>query len=314
MFQNFWPMFIGSALVAVAAVLTALKTGNVLLWPCAVLIIGIGTVRAFQMRKYEQRNWCPSVEQAKHWEPRYAIGAMVYASVLGVWCFLNFLQQRCGRAHDLCRRDGQPPPGGAARSLRPSQADPISHPVGLRPDVASAGDARRFFYISLAALLALFFVGLKGINLNLHAISASGADVEFPGSGAGPPVRYRAEQHAARASACSRRRAACGDESPLQPNDEPVLSLIQRRQRARHSRGLHQSAWIFGGERQDDPLGDRVDPGPRHDHHRSRPSEAPIAVVDVPGDGSGGTVVLVEDITERRNAKPGSRLWRVTTN
>src|SRR4029077_11368778 len=27
-----------------------------------------------------------------------------------------------------------------------------------------------FFYISLAALLALFFVGLKGINLSLHAI------------------------------------------------------------------------------------------------------------------------------------------------
>ena len=67
MCQNFWPMFIGSVSSAVAAVLTALKTGNVLLWPCAALIVGIGTVRAFQMRKYERRTQVLSFEQAKHW-------------------------------------------------------------------------------------------------------------------------------------------------------------------------------------------------------------------------------------------------------
>ena len=72
MCQNFWPMFIGSVSSAVAAVMTALKTGNVLLWPCAALIIGIGTVRAFQMRKYERRTQVLSFEQAKHLEPRYA--------------------------------------------------------------------------------------------------------------------------------------------------------------------------------------------------------------------------------------------------
>jgi hypothetical protein len=33
MCQNFWPMFAGSVCTAVAAVFTALKTGNVLLWP-----------------------------------------------------------------------------------------------------------------------------------------------------------------------------------------------------------------------------------------------------------------------------------------
>jgi len=52
MCQNFWPMLFGSVCSAVAALLTALKTGNVWLWPCAALIVGIGTVRAFQMRKY----------------------------------------------------------------------------------------------------------------------------------------------------------------------------------------------------------------------------------------------------------------------
>ena len=62
MCQNFWPMFIGSVCAAVAAVLTALKTGNELLWPCAAMIIGIGTIRAFQMRKYERRTAVLSYE------------------------------------------------------------------------------------------------------------------------------------------------------------------------------------------------------------------------------------------------------------
>src|SRR5579871_1015295 len=89
MCQNFWPMLLGTLCTAVAAVLTALKTGNPLLWPCVVLIVGIGTLRAFQMRKYERRTAMLSFEQAKQWEPHYAVGALVYAAVLGVWCFIT---------------------------------------------------------------------------------------------------------------------------------------------------------------------------------------------------------------------------------
>ena len=73
-----------------------------LLWPCAALIIGIGTIRAFQMRKYERRTAVLTFEQAKHWEPRYAIGAMVYASVLGVWCFLTIVGNDDAVAHMVC--------------------------------------------------------------------------------------------------------------------------------------------------------------------------------------------------------------------
>src|SRR5216110_3351066 len=83
MCQNFWPMLLGTLCAATGAVMTAMKTGNVLLWPIAVLIVGIGTVRAFHMRKYERRTSTLSFDQARHLEPRYAVGAMVYAAVLG---------------------------------------------------------------------------------------------------------------------------------------------------------------------------------------------------------------------------------------
>ena len=171
MCQNFWPMLIGSVCAAVSAVLTALKTGNELLWPCAVLIIGIGTVRAFQMRKYEQRTQLLTFEQAKHLEPRYAIGAMVYAGVLGVWCFLTIYGNNDAVAHLVCvaLTIGYTA-GGAARNYGQPKliqyhillaCGPMSLALILHAD---------FYYVSLAVLLALFFIGLRDINLSLHAI------------------------------------------------------------------------------------------------------------------------------------------------
>jgi len=171
MCQNFWPMFIGSVSAAAAALMTALKTGNVLLWPCALLIVGIGTFRAFQMRKYERRTSVLTFDQAKHWEPRYAIGAMVYAAVLGAWCFITIIGNDDAIAHMVCVAVtiGYTA-GGAARNYgRPKL---IQYHILLACGPMSLALALHggLYYIGLAVLLALFFIGLKGINLSLHAI------------------------------------------------------------------------------------------------------------------------------------------------
>ena len=163
----------GSVCAAVAAVLTALKTGNVLLWPCAALIIGIGTVRAFQMRKYERRTEVLTFEQAEALgaalcDRRHGLRRRARRLVLRH----DFRQRRRGRAHDLRRRRRRLHRRRRGPQLRPSQADPVSHPAGLRPDVAGAGDAWRFLLHRPRALLVLFFIGLKGINLSLHASSS----------------------------------------------------------------------------------------------------------------------------------------------
>src|SRR5262245_9717555 len=102
MCQNFWPMLTGTLCAAIAALMTAMKTGNVLLWPVAAAIVGIGTLRAFQMRKYERRTSVLSFEQARHWEPRYATGALVYAAVLGAWCFITIYGNSDTIAHLVC--------------------------------------------------------------------------------------------------------------------------------------------------------------------------------------------------------------------
>jgi diguanylate cyclase (GGDEF)-like protein len=171
MCQNFWPIFFGSVCAAVAAVMTALKTGNVLLWPCAALIIGIGTIRAFQMRKYEQRTSPLTLEQAKYWEPRYTVGALSYAAVLGAWCFITIYGSDDPVAHMVCVAVtiGYTA-GGAARNY--GHPNIIQNHILLACGPMSLALALHggFYYLGLAVLLVLFFIGLKGINLSLHAI------------------------------------------------------------------------------------------------------------------------------------------------
>src|SRR3989440_582182 len=171
MCQNFWPMLIGTLCTAVAAVMTAMKTGNLLLWPTALAIVGIGVFRAFQMRKYERRTTTLTFEQAKYWEPRYTIGALVYAGVLGAWCFITIYGNDDTIAHMVCVAVtiGYTA-GGAARNYGHPKIIQNHILLACGPMSLALALHGGFYYLGLAVLLVLFFMGLKGINLSLHAI------------------------------------------------------------------------------------------------------------------------------------------------
>ena len=171
MCQNFWPMLTGTICAGITALMTALKTGNPWIWPCAIAIVAIGTARAFQMRTYEKRTAVLTPEQAAAWEPRYRLGAVLYASALGLWCFVVLLGSDDPVAHMLCTTTtiGYTA-GGAARNYgRPKivqlhilcACGPMSIALAIHGD---------YYYVGLAGLLVLFFIGLKLINLNLHNI------------------------------------------------------------------------------------------------------------------------------------------------
>ncbi|HVX79423.1 MAG TPA: EAL domain-containing protein [Bradyrhizobium sp.] len=171
MCQNFWPIFMGSICAGAAAVMTALKTGNVLLWPCAFLIVSIGAFRAFQMRKYERRTTELTYAQAKELEPRYQMAALVYAGVLGVWCFITILGNDDPIAHMMCVAVtiGYTA-GGAARNYGSPKIIVRHILLACGPMSLALAIHGGPYYLGLAVLLVLFFVGLRGINLSLHAI------------------------------------------------------------------------------------------------------------------------------------------------
>jgi diguanylate cyclase (GGDEF)-like protein len=171
MCQNFWPILNGTVCAAVCALMTALKTGNVWIWPCVVLIVVIGTARAFQMRRYEKRTEMLTPAQAEEWEPRYRIGAVLYAAALGLWCFVVLLGSDDAVAHMLCTTlTVGYTAGGAARNYGRPQIVQLHILFSCGPMSIALAIHGNPYYIGLAALLILFFIALKHINLSLHSI------------------------------------------------------------------------------------------------------------------------------------------------
>src|SRR6476620_2969527 len=106
LFQNAGPLFAGAALVAVAAAMTAVKTGVNPLWPCVGLLIASGVGRALDMRRYyNTRKPVPTAADTARREVRYQIGAIIYAAALGIWCTVCLLSSDDAVAHMICVSD-----------------------------------------------------------------------------------------------------------------------------------------------------------------------------------------------------------------
>ena len=173
LFQNFAATLMGTACATIVAVMTALKTGNQMIWPCAIWISIVGIARAMQMRKYElERRHSPlTPERAPWWENNYKNLADLYASSLGLWCFAVVLGSDDPVAHMIC---ASVTIAYTAASAGRNYARPWiiqRHIVFSCAPLALAlilhGDP---YYIGLGLMLALFFIGLKYINLSLNAI------------------------------------------------------------------------------------------------------------------------------------------------
>jgi diguanylate cyclase (GGDEF)-like protein len=171
LFQNPGPLFAGAVFAAVAAVMTALKTGDNLLWPCAALLIVTGAVRAFDMHTYKTRQSILTADEAGYWEIRYQIAAMFYAIALGIWCFVALTSSNDPVAHMIAVTvtSGYMAAGVGRTYGRPwifhlqivLACGPMTTALALHGDR---------YYIGMACLSALFFLGLKQITTSLQQI------------------------------------------------------------------------------------------------------------------------------------------------
>ena len=171
LFQNFMASFAGTICAAIAAVLTAWKTGVNLLWPCALLIIAVGAVRTLDMRAYETQGKPLTPQTAPEWERRYRIGAALYAGALGLWCWVALMFSDDAIAHLLCLSVtiGYIAAGAGRNYGRP----PIAYlqvVCALGPMCLGLLLSGDIYYVALGLLNTLFFISLKRITLDLHQV------------------------------------------------------------------------------------------------------------------------------------------------
>jgi diguanylate cyclase (GGDEF)-like protein len=171
LFQNPAPMFAGALCAAVAAIMTAVKTGNSWLWPCVALLVVTGAARALDMHLYQRRKASLTENEAAHWEIRYQVGAMLYAASLGIWCVVALLGSDDAVAHMITVSVtlGYMAAGAGRTYGRPwifhlqtlLACGPLSVALLLNGNP---------YYMGLALLNVLFFIGIKHITTSLQKI------------------------------------------------------------------------------------------------------------------------------------------------
>ncbi len=102
LFINPTPMVFGAFGPAIAGSVIASVTGDVIGWICVPLFVLIGMSRAYQMYRYQQRNAPLTATEAALWEGRYRVGAVAYGIALGVWGVSVLLRTDDSAAHMLC--------------------------------------------------------------------------------------------------------------------------------------------------------------------------------------------------------------------
>jgi diguanylate cyclase (GGDEF)-like protein len=164
-------MFAGAVFAAIAAVMTAMKSGDDWLWPCAGLLIITGAFRAFDMHRYRARKTALTADEATRWEIRYQIGAMLYAIALGIWCVVALLSSDDAVAHMICLTvTTSYMAAGAGRTYGRPWIFHLQILFACGPMSLALALHGSPYYIGMAVLSALFFIALKQITTGLQKI------------------------------------------------------------------------------------------------------------------------------------------------
>ena len=199
LFQNSASMFLGTLCAGVAALMTAVKTGDPWLWPCAAFIVLAGIVRSVQMRKYDSRKASIGEAEARIWEVRYSIGSFSARRIARRLVFCHAArQQRSDRASSVHGVDDRLHGGGRRTQLRPALDRAAAHRArlrtdGARPDAAGKPLLHRPRHPARAVLCGLAQDQHQPARHLRQPSDLPRARIQHR-----PPVRHRAQQHAAR--------------------------------------------------------------------------------------------------------------------
>src|SRR5262249_33734652 len=171
LFQNATSMFLGTLSGALAALMTAVKTGDPWLWPCTGLILATAVFRSVQMHQYERRRTGLTGEDASPWEIKYAFGSILQAIALGAWCFITLYRSDDTVAHLLCTAStvGYTAAGAARNYGRPWLLR-LHMFCACGPMVVGLLLTGNRYYVAFALLIVLFYIGLRQINNSLNQI------------------------------------------------------------------------------------------------------------------------------------------------
>jgi diguanylate cyclase (GGDEF)-like protein len=171
LFEAPGPLFAGIIFVAIAAAMTALKTGQNLTWACVALLIMTGAVRAFDLRQFLPRKSTLTAEEAAHWQKRYQIGALIQAAAIGIWCSVTLLSSDDAVVHMICLSVTTGiVAGGAGRAYGRPSIFHLQAVLQFGPAVIALALRGTPYYIAMSVVSAAFLLAVMQLSANLHRI------------------------------------------------------------------------------------------------------------------------------------------------
>jgi diguanylate cyclase (GGDEF)-like protein len=171
LFENPAPLFASIVFVAVAAALTALKTGENLIWTCVALLIVAGAVRLFGLQRYQARKSTLTANEDAQWKKRYQIGAMIQAAAIGTWCSTTLLSSDDAVVHMICLSvTTGVVAGSVGRAYGRQWVFHLQIALSFGPTVIALALRGTPYYIAMSVFSSVFLLALVQISANLHRI------------------------------------------------------------------------------------------------------------------------------------------------
>jgi diguanylate cyclase (GGDEF)-like protein len=156
---------------AIAATMTALKMGQNWIWVFVPLLIVAGALRAFDLRRYQASKSTLTAEQAARWQQRYQIGAMIQAAAIGLWCSVTLLTSDDAVVHMICLSVTTGIVAGAAgRAYGRQSIFRLQAVLMFGPTVIALALRGTPYYIAMSVVCAAFLLAVMQLSANLHKI------------------------------------------------------------------------------------------------------------------------------------------------
>ena len=156
---------------AMAATMTALKMGQDLIRVFVPLLIVAGAVRAFDLRRYQARKSTLTAEEAAQWQQRYQIAAMIQAAVIGLWCSVTLLVSDDAVVHMICLSVTTGIVAGAAgRAYGRQSIFRLQAVLMFAPTVIALALRGTPYYVAMSVVCAAFLMAVMQLSANLHRI------------------------------------------------------------------------------------------------------------------------------------------------
>ncbi len=168
LYHNSTSMLAGAFGAAITALLTAWKTEETVMWACAIALSLAGAARALDMCAYTRLK-PQTAEKIRSWEIRYAVGAGIYGLLLGAWCFFGIVTTSDPAVYLICTATTIAYAAtGAGRNCGRHYIVVLQFITSIGPLALAFLLKNDWYFAGLAVLSIFFFLGLRGISYTLY--------------------------------------------------------------------------------------------------------------------------------------------------